>query len=98
MCLALCHQVTPVTDVETGTTEFQAASPDEISMVDFATRCGVTLLSRVTLRRVDAETGEVGGQMVDMPLDTAIAVERVDDTGQHGNADGCTHDCAPIAS
>lgn len=65
LCLALCHQVTPVRDTETGATEFQAASPDEISMVEFASSCGIVLESRVTLRKQDAETGDIlEGEMI----------------------------------
>ena len=43
--LALCHNVTPVTD-EKGEVVFQASSPDEIALVKFAVETGYSLYSR----------------------------------------------------
>jgi phospholipid-translocating ATPase len=50
LCLALCHNVTPVTH-EDGHVEFQASSPDEVAMVKFADSVGVKLLDR-TLKKI----------------------------------------------
>jgi phospholipid-translocating ATPase len=48
--LALCHNVTPVleTNEETGVREiaYQASSPDEIALVKFTEKVGITLTSR----------------------------------------------------
>jgi len=43
--LALCHNVTPVTE-EDGTRTYQAASPDEIALVKFADEAGLRLEKR----------------------------------------------------
>lgn len=60
LSLALCHQVTPVEDEETpGKFTLQAASPDEIAMVSFASTCGIQLLKRETFRKEDEETGDI---------------------------------------
>jgi phospholipid-translocating ATPase len=77
LCLALCHQVTPVRDTETGAVEFQAASPDEISMVEFASSCGIVLESRVTLRKQDPETGDLleGEMILSTEFDSAPRLE-----------------------
>lgn len=42
MCIALCHNVTPV-PAEDGGIEYQAASPDEVALVKFTESVGVTL-------------------------------------------------------
>ena len=44
--LALCHNVSPVVDEETGERSLQASSPDEIALVEFCESLGVTLKSR----------------------------------------------------
>eukprot|EP00916_Digyalum_oweni_P009454 GHVL01015917.1.p1 GENE.GHVL01015917.1~~GHVL01015917.1.p1 ORF type:complete len:1033 (-),score=154.26 GHVL01015917.1:374-3472(-) len=46
IALALCHNVTPVTDDETGEISFQAASPDEMALVSFAASVGLQLIKR----------------------------------------------------
>eukprot|EP00668_Euglena_longa_P013896 GGOE01017847.1.p1 GENE.GGOE01017847.1~~GGOE01017847.1.p1 ORF type:complete len:1117 (-),score=406.00 GGOE01017847.1:373-3663(-) len=45
MCIALCHNVTPVA-AEDGGFEYQAASPDEVALVKFTESVGVTLIQR----------------------------------------------------
>mmetsp|Transcript_9832 Transcript_9832/g.14665 ORF Transcript_9832/g.14665 Transcript_9832/m.14665 type:complete len:1003 (+) Transcript_9832:12-3020(+) len=43
--LALCHNVTPVTD-KVGQKSYQASSPDEVALVKFAEKVGVELVER----------------------------------------------------
>jgi phospholipid-translocating ATPase len=43
--IALCHNVTPVI-LESGTMEYQAASPDEVALVKWTAKVGIALLSR----------------------------------------------------
>lgn len=43
--LILCHNVTPVFD-DDGKRSFQASSPDEIALVEFAERVGMKLVKR----------------------------------------------------
>ena len=47
VALALCHNVTPTID-ENGKIEYQASSPDEIAIVEWTHKVGLTLLSRST--------------------------------------------------
>lgn len=57
--LALCHNVTPVTDDE-GKREYQASSPDEIALVKFSEKVGLTLVDREhTSITVRGPTGEL---------------------------------------
>ncbi|KAH3760350.1 aminophospholipid-transporting P-type ATPase [Pelomyxa schiedti] len=44
--IALCHNVTPVLDEDTGVTNYQAASPDEVALVKFTEQAGIALTSR----------------------------------------------------
>eukprot|EP00923_Selenidium_pygospionis_P008108 GHVN01013740.1.p1 GENE.GHVN01013740.1~~GHVN01013740.1.p1 ORF type:complete len:1361 (-),score=207.02 GHVN01013740.1:83-4165(-) len=44
--LAVCHNVTPVKDANTKEVSFQAASPDEVALVKFASSVGLRLASR----------------------------------------------------
>lgn len=44
--LAICHNVSPVVDEETGERSLQASSPDEIALVEFCESVGVKLKSR----------------------------------------------------
>ncbi|MCJ1276923.1 putative aminophospholipid-translocase [Puttea exsequens] len=59
LALALCHNVTPSTEVQNGevTTTYQASSPDEIAIVQWAEAVGLRLLHRdrhtITLQSVD---------------------------------------------
>ena len=52
--LALCNNVTPIQDSSTGETIFQASSPDEMALVEFAQLVGVKLfkrdLKKITIR------------------------------------------------
>ena len=58
--LALCHNVTPVTDSETGENTYQASSPDEIALVKFTEKVGLRLFQRdlhsITLKNADDTT------------------------------------------
>lgn len=44
--LALCHNVTPVIDENSGNIEYQASSPDEIAIVEWTALIGISLLER----------------------------------------------------
>lgn len=44
MCLALCHNVTPL--MEDGVRTYQASSPDEITLVKLAESMGIVILER----------------------------------------------------
>ena len=44
--IALCHNVTPVVDSETGDSSYQASSPDEVALVKFTESVGITLKKR----------------------------------------------------
>lgn len=44
--IALCHNVTPVLDPETGDSTYQASSPDEVALVKFTESVGVVLKKR----------------------------------------------------
>ena len=44
--IALCHNVTPTYDAETQTRSYQASSPDEVALVKFTERVGMTLVER----------------------------------------------------
>jgi len=48
LALGLCHNVTPVYEVEgdMSTRDFQASSPDEVALVKFADQMGVQLIQR----------------------------------------------------
>lgn len=52
--LALCHNVTPVTN-DDGTVTYQASSPDEVAIVKWTQSVGLTLKSRHRAR-IDLET------------------------------------------
>ena len=58
--LALCHNVTPVTDSETGESTYQASSPDEIALVKYTEKVGLRLYQRdlhsITLKNADGST------------------------------------------
>ena len=43
--MAICHNVYPIMN-DNGNIEYQAASPDEISLVKFTEKCGLKLISR----------------------------------------------------
>lgn len=45
MALALCHNVTPVTNAD-GSVTYQASSPDEVALVDWTRSIGVDLVAR----------------------------------------------------
>ncbi|KAF8438445.1 hypothetical protein L210DRAFT_2265922 [Boletus edulis BED1] len=45
LCLALCHNVTPVTN-DDGTITYQASSPDEVAIVKWTESVGLTLIAR----------------------------------------------------
>eukprot|EP00922_Rhytidocystis_sp_ex-Travisia-forbesii_P058264 GHVS01086149.1.p1 GENE.GHVS01086149.1~~GHVS01086149.1.p1 ORF type:complete len:801 (-),score=129.08 GHVS01086149.1:318-2720(-) len=47
--VSLCHNVTPITDDLTGQLVFQAASPDEVALVRFASEVGLCVLERSEL-------------------------------------------------
>ena len=53
--LAICHNVTPTFDEETGATTYQAASPDEVALVKFTESVGLTLKQR-TQNTITLET------------------------------------------
>lgn len=65
LALALCHNVTPTTATEEGTTEttttYQASSPDEIAIVRWTESVGLRLVHRDRngMRLVSVATGEV---------------------------------------
>ena len=44
--LSLCHNVTPVYDDADNSKSFQASSPDEIALVNFAESIGMHLVNR----------------------------------------------------
>lgn len=54
MALALCHNVTPIHD-DTGTTTYQAASPDEVAIVRWTESVGLRLVAR-DLRSITLQT------------------------------------------
>ena len=45
LALALCHNVTPVTN-EDGSVTYQASSPDEVALVNWTSTVGLNLVSR----------------------------------------------------
>ena len=45
LALALCHNVTPITE-DDGTKSYQASSPDEIALVTIAESLGLKLIER----------------------------------------------------
>ena len=59
LMLALCNNVTPVTDADTGVVSFQAASPDEIAMVEFAASVGIRLAKRTLEGTTEDSEGEI---------------------------------------
>jgi len=46
--MALCHNVTPSVDVDTGVRQYQASSPDEVALVKFTEEAGIILDTRDT--------------------------------------------------
>lgn len=46
MCIALCHNVTPVYSDVSGDFEYQASSPDEVALLKFTESVGITLIMR----------------------------------------------------
>ena len=44
--LSLCHNVTPIVSENGKHIDYQASSPDEIALVKFTEKCGVTLIER----------------------------------------------------
>ncbi|GAA5862675.1 hypothetical protein JCM3774_001882, partial [Rhodotorula dairenensis] len=46
LALALCHNVTPVTDEADGSVTYQVSSPDEVAIVQFTESVGLTLVAR----------------------------------------------------
>ena len=57
--IALCHNVTPSVDTETGEFQYQASSPDEIALVKFTEKVGVQLYQR-DLHTIMLRTGADG--------------------------------------
>eukprot|EP00759_Apiculatamorpha_spiralis_P024625 PhF_6_TR27937/c0_g1_i3/m.41160/K01530/E3.6.3.1; phospholipid-translocating ATPase len=53
--ISLCHNVTPVMDEEVGERVYQASSPDEVALVKFCEKAGLTLVER-TLTSMTVET------------------------------------------
>ncbi|CEO98647.1 hypothetical protein PBRA_006761 [Plasmodiophora brassicae] len=62
MAIALCHNVTPVVDMDTGNRTLQASSPDEVALVRFVESVDVILESRsprqITLRLPNGDLSE----------------------------------------
>ncbi len=46
VAMALCHNVTPTIDEDTGEKRYQASSPDEVALVETTGRLGVELIRR----------------------------------------------------
>ena len=57
--IALCHNVTPSLDTETGEFQYQASSPDEIALVKFTEKVGIQLYQR-DLHSITLRTGTDG--------------------------------------
>ncbi|KAL8657152.1 MAG: hypothetical protein Q9226_002211 [Calogaya cf. arnoldii] len=72
LALALCHNVTPTTDEEDGTsfTTYQASSPDEIAIVRWTEQVGLRLIHRdrtsITLQSVDTSRIVVRVRILDI--------------------------------
>lgn len=92
--LSLCHSVTPVVDDDVVT--YQASSPDEVAIVNFAERVGLALLQR---DRFKMTIGTSAGKCVYRLLhvfpfnsDTkrmGVLVAREDENGQADNSEIC---------
>lgn len=57
--IALCHNVTPSMDTESGEFQYQASSPDEVALVKFTEKVGVQLYQR-DLHNITLRTGMDG--------------------------------------
>ena len=57
--MSLCHNVTPIIDNKGNISSYQASSPDEISLVEFAVECGIKLIFRNEKEIKISENGEI---------------------------------------
>ena len=57
--MSLCNNVTPILDKKGNVNSYQASSPDEISLVEFAVKCGIKLIFRNDNEIKIEENGEI---------------------------------------
>ncbi len=57
--MSLCNNVTPILDKKGNVNSYQASSPDEISLVEFAVKCGIKLVFRNDNEIKIEENGEI---------------------------------------